>query len=401
MRKDPRYAAHIQSMLKNQQSMQQGNQLAQAYAGVEQSLMDAEAVRRKEFENTPSDVPIPMRAPEYKAPSPLEQWKERNSAMMASGNPALQKIAMENMAKIQEESLGKEHTPSTSAKIAMDLGYKPGTKAFNNFVKAHAMKSGTTVNIGSGQEGKKLTEAELKEWGLPPGSAYAHTKTGPKQIKSTLLPGDSVGKLSMLKTAQEHYGDLDKLIKDDGTVDKDIINVMTAANWTGDFSDAIVGKYDPELLTRAQGVGKALEYGIQGITRLETGAAMPQEEIDNTRTRFMPKPFDTDETVAKKIKAYKYFIDNAVELLNPRPANIDVKNDKERQALVQDAIDKAMKAVSAEDKPSPPEGAVKRKRSRPKYGEVIGNHRYIGGPKDNIKDPKLWIDKNSKNWRAN
>ena len=60
-----------------------------------------------------------------------------------------------------------------------------------------------------------------------------------------------------------------------------------------------------------------MEVGIQAITRLETGAAMPPGEVANTRRRFEPSPLDADDVIRIKLRAYELFHDNAKRYLSP------------------------------------------------------------------------------------
>lgn len=103
---DPAYANKVNAQ-----------QLSKDYAGVGAFLKKQEAQRQQDFQNTPSDVASPLRAPEreYQAPSSLEQWVARNDAMMASGNPRLQEEALSNRKTIQTELIKPPEAPETWA----------------------------------------------------------------------------------------------------------------------------------------------------------------------------------------------------------------------------------------------------------------------------------------------
>ena len=60
-----------------------------------------------------------------------------------------------------------------------------------------------------------------------------------------------------------------------------------------------------------------MEFGIQAITRSETGAAMPPEEVENTRTRFMPLIGDTVEIANTKLAMFEEFLGGTLKLLDP------------------------------------------------------------------------------------
>lgn len=116
------------------------------------------------------------------------------------------------------------------------------------------------------------------------------------------LTGENAGKAQMLRTAQNAAKDIDGLVFDkDGNVDS--VNLVNAAL-------NLPGSQGRELRQK-------MEFGIQAITRLETGAAMPQEELENTRTRFMPTPLDSDKIVKLKLEMFNDFIGGTLKLLDP------------------------------------------------------------------------------------
>ena len=138
MNASPEYAQYM--FAKNQPNP--ADALASAYAAMEQRLAQDEAERQRAHLMTRGDVPIPYRKPEYQAPSPIEQWGQKISAMMKSRNPQLQEEGIKQMQKYQESQIQKpgEEKWSNFAQIALDLGYQPGTKQFNDFVLSLANK---------------------------------------------------------------------------------------------------------------------------------------------------------------------------------------------------------------------------------------------------------------------
>lgn len=67
--------------------------------------------------------------------------------------------------------------------------------------------------------------------------------------------------------------------------------------------------------TQGKTLANQFELGIQAITRLETGAAMPAEELENTRARFQPGPLDSDELIRIKYQMYQDFINGSLKLV--------------------------------------------------------------------------------------
>ncbi len=149
---------------------------------------------------------------------------------------------------------------------------------------------------------------------LPYGTTPNQAKEMGVVIRKNQAVGDA-GKTAMLSTAESAFPIIDKYMFDeDGEISESVMYGMAAI----DSLPLSLGNLGTKFLAPdAQKVYNAFELGMQAITRTETGAAMPPEEIDNTKARFMPKPTDTDETKRQKLKAYKYFITHASDLIDP------------------------------------------------------------------------------------
>lgn len=263
MKKDPRYAQHIYAMLDKQEAQKQSNQLVQAYARVEQSLMDAEAARRQQFENTPSDVPVPMRPPEYQAPSPLAQWRERNAAMMASGNPTLQGLAIEKMKKGFDASKSDLPSAIREYQYAQSQGYEGSFKDWKDSLR----DAGTTIDLG-GKEYVNVNEAN----GLRYKPEFGGGRVEPYTPKSAL-----VGKV-IAETTQEQ--------KDKTQEQK---------------SKAIVGEME-SMLFGENGIYKGLE-GDDIADRVKFMATSNLQQLAQTDPRFKNYVDYTQGTLAPLAKS--------------------------------------------------------------------------------------------------
>ena len=135
-------------------------------------------------------------------------------------------------------------------------------------------------------------------------------KGGPKDN----LAAETAAKLQMLKTAQSSLrGEIDpKTKKPKESLRSLIFDKDGSLNRTNLFTAGfnIPGTEGRKLRNR-------MEFAIQAITRAETGAAMPAEEIDNTRTRFMPQVGDSVEIVENKLKRLDEFLVGAIRLIAP------------------------------------------------------------------------------------
>lgn len=210
--------------------------------------------------------------------------------------------------RIAELNSGKElYTPYIKETIAE--GFKPGTPEFASRLKDRANRA----NI-------------QQQFKIPPGYAPVN----PSDLSAGLIrvpggPAEEVssqdaGRIQMIRTAQKDIGasrgDVEGLLfnkNPDGTPNYSSPNRtnIAAANATGiPFLESVPFSKGRDMRT-------AIEQGIQAITRIETGAAMPQSEIENTMTRYMPRSGDSDKTILQKWNRFKDFIGNANKLMDP------------------------------------------------------------------------------------
>jgi len=160
-----------------------------------------------------------------------------------------------------------------------------------------AKQPGVQVNVGGEPNFKVPTGFMLKD-PQNPKKGVTPIPGGPQDK----LSGESAGKAQMLRTAKKQIGLIKKLTFDkDGS--PDWVNIANSAAKT------------PK--TEGRKLAAAMEVGIQAITRLETGAAMPPSEVDNTRARFQPSVKDSAEVVKLKLDMFEDFISGALRLLAP------------------------------------------------------------------------------------
>lgn len=166
-------------------------------------------------------------------------------------------------------------------------------------------KPGVKIDINEGLSGFKV----------PKGFMFDKDETG-KIIGIKPIPGgkaDRLGagdaaKVQMLRTAQKAAKGIrelifDKFDKKGVGIELDRMNLFNAEFNTA-FSDG-------------RKLRNKMEFGIQGITRFETGAAMPPAEVDNTRIRFTPNIFDTPEIARLKLEMFDDFMSGTLQLIDP------------------------------------------------------------------------------------
>lgn len=145
------------------------------------------------------------------------------------------------------------------------------------------------------------------------------------------VAGDA-GKIQMLRVAQEAYKNVEKLVFDeDGSLNQ---TNLAAALVNFPKSDG-------------RTINQKMEVGIQAITRLETGAAMPPEEVKNTRKRFQPTIGDSDKQAKEKLELFKLFINGSLKLIDPSGRFDDERFQEELNKRVGD--DKAQNKTLSDD----------------------------------------------------
>ena len=124
------------------------------------------------------------------------------------------------------------------------------------------------------------------------------------------LPGtqaktpEAAAKIQMLRTGLEAADDVERLIfNEDGSVNR---QNLTSADVP------LIGSIP---FTEGRELRTKMEFGIQAITRAETGAAMPESEVENTRVRFMPRVGDSDSVVNLKLKMFRQFLNGSLDLI--------------------------------------------------------------------------------------
>lgn len=136
-----------------------------------------------------------------------------------------------------------------------------------------------------------------------PGLGVEPIPGGPAD-KST---AEQASKIQMLRSAKDGFDQVKGLLfNPDGSINRK--NITNA-------DIPVIGGSVP--WTDGRRLRTGLEYGIQAITRAETGAAMPQTEIDNTRSRFMPSSLDDDRTIRMKVEMFEKFVNGSLKLISP------------------------------------------------------------------------------------
>jgi len=118
---------------------------------------------------------------------------------------------------------------------------------------------------------------------------------------------EQAGKIMMMNSAKALLPTIKTtLFKEDGGVNWDNVKksnipiIGGAVPWSGE----------------AKRLANAYEVAIQGITRSETGAAMPASEVDNTRERYQCNVWDTEDSCVQKYLSLKLFVNGYTKLVS-------------------------------------------------------------------------------------
>lgn len=195
----------------------------------------------------------------------------------------------------------KPETRTSLEKNASAAGFKRGTPEFQEFIKQAVNKPATTINLN--QKGKP-----------PPGFMW-----DPKDpdnllpIKGGAKERETPERAAKIANTQEAIRLLkgnpeegipsarDLIFDQNGEVDRtNLINM--SLNTPGTEGAQLRIKF---------------EQAMQTLTRNETGAAMPPEEIENTRRRYEPKPTDSKEVLGLKLNALDDVLGRTLKLMDP------------------------------------------------------------------------------------
>jgi len=199
----------------------------------------------------------------------------------------------------------KPEQETTLIRNLRSIGIDPLSDEGKKIVRESLTKSGTQININEGLAGFKVPKSFMFD------KDETGKITGIKPIpgsKADRLGAGDAAKVQMLRTAQKAAKGIRELIFD--KFDKKGVGIEL--NRTNLFNAGFNSPFSDGRKLRNK-----MEFGIQGITRGETGAAMPPAEVDNTRIRFMPNIFDTAEIARLKLEMFDDFLSGTLQLIDP------------------------------------------------------------------------------------
>lgn len=232
-------------------------------------------------------------------------------------------------------------------------------------------KSGVTVNVGDDNSFSVPSGFMLRD-PKNPGKGIQPIPGGPAD-KQTV---ESASKTAAIELSRKQIPEIEKLLfNEDGSINrKNLRNSSISLPFTN--TKGIPFTKGSELATR-------MEVGIQAITRAETGAAMPPEEVENTRKRFQPGALDSDNQVKIKLEMFKDFLNGSLKLIRP-DGKFNAERFEDEFLSRQQAREKAAATPPAPSKPQPSQ--FLNQQTNPAVQDFIGRARQGGFTDEQIEE---------------
>lgn len=227
--------------------------------------------------------------------TPIDKWKDQIDKMMRSGNPAFQKQAMDMMGTYFSKSTEAPPQAKVSAygQQAIDMGLKPGTKAFRDMVEKLATTARTTF-LKSDNKSGYMTREEKIQGGLDPDSTFVWNSSGmPTPVKSSSYTGEqlqSAAYAERMSNAEDTFTKFEELNFDPTTTRQK------------------VGESIPYVGNRLQTAdqqeySRAKRDWVMAKLRDESGATINPSEFENDLITFFPQPGDLGPVIEAKKQA--------------------------------------------------------------------------------------------------
>lgn len=139
-----------------------------------------------------------------------------------------------------------------------------------------------------------------------PFNAYTNRPVGGASVKTEKkpMPGDTAGKMGMLQSGLDAITQVQKMLMPNGEPDMQTYKVLA--------------QMDANLpWTTGRQVGSLIDDAIEGKIRIESGAAVPDQEVKRMAKRFKPSVTDQPELIKQKLTRMETYLRGTIELLDP------------------------------------------------------------------------------------
>jgi hypothetical protein len=229
---------------------------------------------------------------------------------------------MKGLPPITPEEYRKQKEAGAQEAPRPEGGVEPGDEDIMKGAVSQVQKGVKGLHAGAdwlkddADEGDPYLKGAPKGYAwVDPSSSQTKREKGLVEIKKILtnakkddkkgMSPDKAAKIMMMRVGRANLPIVKShLFNEDGTVNR--------AN-VGKANIPIIGGAVP-WSSGAKSLAQGYEHGIQGITRGETGAAMPDGEVDNTRERYQCNVWDTDESCTQKYLSFELFMNGYLDL---------------------------------------------------------------------------------------
>ncbi len=252
----------------------------------------------------PGEVGPPIAIPGKTVTTERQKTPQEVIGALGQADPALATQTLAQIAQAQLTAVPKDTRGELQKGFEFAKSVDP-TMTLTEYLKLRKT-GGVTVNTG------RPPPTGFEE--LPDGSL----RPIPGGPKDTLTP-EAAGRVALLASGKASMDELNRLVfKKDGSVDR---AAVTSA-WLGLPTES------------AQQISLHLLNALNVKIRIESGAAVPETEVERMKKTFEPKPTDRDATVRAKFDLLGDFLDGAFDLVQ-RDGRLDAKR----------TIDRATKAL--------------------------------------------------------
>ncbi len=167
-------------------------------------------------------------------------------------------------------------------------------------------------SVGGGVGGYQPPKPELRQFeqgGVTyeqPVNPYTQQPLSGANVKTEKkpMPADSAGKMGMLKSGLDAIRQVNSMLMPNGNADSQTYKVLAQMEANLPW-------------TTGRQVGSLMDDALEGKIRIESGAAVPDQEIKRMAKRFKPSVADQPELIKQKLSRMEQYLTGTIEMLDP------------------------------------------------------------------------------------
>ena len=279
---------------------------------LENDFAAADAKRRKEMVDGLDDITNRFRDTPPEQHEQLYQFYAQSIPGFAEefpggiNDPTLQALLSRNVAADPTKVTNKQVIDENGNvfKYTLDEQGRVVPGSVQNLTEDFGIKgkaAGTTVNVGTGTSFKVPTGFMLANPEDPSQGVVAI----PGGSKDRQTP-EAAAKTQLLESGLVAFDEAAFFIFEGGDIDNGDVQELNIINMQ-DFSVAGIGPKGVPL-TEGRQARQLILDAVEAKLRAESGAAVPDTEVQRAAQRFFPSPFDSDEAVRSKMRRMRAFL---------------------------------------------------------------------------------------------